>query len=40
MKTLLLAGALLLALVSGAVRDPASLGDPSASWARVIHTAR
>ena len=40
MKTLFLAGALVLALATGAVRDPGSLADPNAQWARTIHTAR
>lgn len=40
MKTLLLAGALVLALATGAVRDPGSLADPNAQWAHVIRTAR
>ena len=40
MKTLLLAGAMVLALATGAVRDPGSLADPQAPWARIIHTAR
>lgn len=40
MKTLLLAGALVLALATGAVNTTASLADPDAQWARIIHTAR
>lgn len=40
MKTLLLAGALVLALATGAVRHPAALAEPNAPWARIIHTVR
>lgn len=40
MKTLLLAGAMVLALVTGAMRDPSALADPKAQWAQIIHTAR
>jgi hypothetical protein len=40
MKTLLLAGAMVLALIAGAVRDPAALADPNADWAHIIRTAR
>jgi hypothetical protein len=40
MKTLLVAGALALALISGALRDPAGLADPNADWARIVRTVR
>ena len=40
MKTLLLAGAMVLALATGAVRTPSTLDDPHAQWAKIIHTAR
>lgn len=40
MKTLLLAGALVLALATGAVNNSAALSDPDAQWAKIIHTAR
>lgn len=40
MKTLLLAGALVLALATGAVTNSAALADPDAQWAKIIRTAR
>lgn len=40
MKTLLIAGALVLALASGATRQSSSLSDPNAAWARPIVTVR
>ena len=40
MKTLLVAGALVLALISGVARNPAALADPNADWARIVHTIR
>lgn len=40
MKTLLLAGAMVLALATGAVRDPKALAEPQAQWAKIIHTVR
>lgn len=40
MKTLLLAGALTLALITGAVNNTAALSGPDAQWAKIIHTVR
>lgn len=40
MKILLLAGAVTLALATGAVRDPTALTQPEPAFARVIHTVR
>ena len=40
MKTLLFAGALVLALATGAMNHSASLADPDAQWAKIIRTAR
>ncbi|NQE63727.1 hypothetical protein [Caulobacter sp. RHG1] len=40
MKTLLLVGAMLLAAITGVVRDPAGLAQPHAPWARIVHTVR
>ncbi len=40
MKTLLLAGALTLALASTVATKPSSLAQPDAPWARIIHTVR
>jgi hypothetical protein len=40
MKTLLLVGAMLLAAITGVVRDPAGLAQPDAPWARIVHTVR
>lgn len=40
MKTLLLAGAMVLALATGAVRDPKALAAPNAEWAHIIRTVR
>ena len=40
MKTLLIAGALVLALASAAAGRSPSLSDPNAAWARPIVTVR
>jgi hypothetical protein len=40
MKTLLIAGALLLALATGAASQSPSLSDPNAAWAHPIVTIR
>lgn len=40
MKTLLIAGALLLALASAAASHSPSLSDPNAAWARPVVTVR
>ncbi|HJV42522.1 hypothetical protein [Caulobacter sp.] len=40
MKTLLIAGALVLALASGAASKSPSLSDPNAVWAKPIVTVR
>ena len=40
MKTLLIAGALLLALATGAASQSPSLSDPNAAWAKPIVTVR
>lgn len=40
MKTLLIAGALLLALATGAASQSPSLSDPNAAWAQPIVTIR
>lgn len=40
MKTLLLVGAMLLAAITGVVRDPAGLSQPDPPWARIVHTLR
>lgn len=40
MKTLLFAGALLLAIATGAASHSPSLSDPHAAWAKPIVTVR
>lgn len=40
MKILLVAGAMLLALISSLAREPAGLAQPNAPWARIVHTVR
>ncbi len=40
MKTLLITGALLLAVATGAASHSPSLSDPNAAWAKPIVTVR